>query len=154
FDVAMGAATRETWRIVPAERYAEMMRFTDFAARMMEQARQASIRGYLEVGRAGNDRRSVVRAVAEALIGGGSGLAAGQGAGEGPAPGYLVLACTVPAPAKVDAQLLEAVRREIETVPGVLHCGDLSRLIVLLPAGSSAEGTAAELVGRLCSLTG
>jgi hypothetical protein len=157
FDVAMTAATREIWRIAPAGLYPETVQFTQWAAGMMEQGRQVAVGSYLEAGRAGSDRRPVVRAVAEALIGGESGPAAAEAAGMRLAPSYLVLACAVPGLAKVDAPRLAAVRRDLESVPGALYCGDLSGLVVLLPAGESpreATGAAAELVGRLCSLTG
>jgi hypothetical protein len=157
FDVGMAAATREFWRIAPAGLYAETVQFTQWAAGMMEQGRQAATRGYLEASLAGSGRRPALRALAEALISGESALSAAEAAGERLAVSYLVLACAVPAPATVDAPRLAAFRRDLEAVPGALYCGDLSGLVVLLPAGASpqgARGKAADLVGRLGSLTG
>lgn len=157
FDVGIATAIREFWRIAPAARFVEMAQFTAWAARIAEQARQASIRAYLETGRVGSGPPSARRIVAEALISGESPTATAQAMGERLASSYLVLACTVSAPTEVNARRLAEIHRDIESVPGALHCGDLSRMVVLLPVESSlrqAEGVAEELVGGLCSLAG
>jgi PucR C-terminal helix-turn-helix domain/GGDEF-like domain len=155
FDVGAAEITRESWRIAPAERFAEMTQFTKRAALVLEQTRQAAIGGYLAA-RAGSDGQSMRRIVAEALIAGESAPAAAQAIGERLAPGYLVLACTVPDPAQVDAGQLAAIHRDIDGIPGALHCGNLSTLVILLPVEDSRplpEAAAAELAGRLRSLT-
>jgi hypothetical protein len=159
FDTGVAALTREWWRIAPTEHYAEMTRFTERLARMIDQTRQAAIRGYLEA-RAGSGGRSTRWAVAEELLGGEIATAAAMG--ERLAGGYLVLTCAVPqptvaGPAGAGAERTAAVHRHIEAIPGALHCGDLSSLVVLLPVEDEQrlpETAAAELVGELRSLTG
>jgi PucR C-terminal helix-turn-helix domain/GGDEF-like domain len=148
--------TRESWRIAPAESFAEMAQFTESLARLVEQGRQAAVRGYLEA-RAGSDSRSARRVAAEELIGGECTPGAVQALGVQLAPGYLVLACAVPDPAGIGAGQVAAIGRDIEGIPGALHCGDLSALVVLLPvedARQPPEATAAELARRLRSLAG
>ena len=155
FDVGIAALTRESWHIASAEHFAEMTEFTGRAAQMVEHSRQMAIHGYLETC-AGSSSRSARWVVAEALIGGETTAATGA-TGERLAPSYLVLACAVPDPARVDPGQVAAVHRYIESVPGALHYGDLSTLVVLLPAedpGRLPEAVAAELAGRLRSLTG
>jgi hypothetical protein len=156
FDVGTTAMTRECWRIAPAEHFAEMARFTEWAARMLEQGLQTAIGGYVET-RGEGDRRSVRQVVAEALIGGEPALAAAEALGERLAPSYVVLAAAVPDPAQVDAGRIATIKRDIESIPGALHCGDSPTIVVLLPvegARRQAEAAAAELAGRLCLLTG
>ena len=153
FDTGIAALTREWWRVAPAEHFAEMAQFTERLAGMINETRQAAVRGYLEA-RAGSGGRSVSWAVAEELIGGEVGTAAAMA--ERLAPGYLVLACTVPDPALADAGRTAAVRRHIEAIPGALHCGDLSSLVIMLPVEDSQrlpEAAAADLVSELRSLT-
>jgi hypothetical protein len=157
FDVGAAAITGESWRIAPAGHFAEMTQFTCSAARMLEQAQQTSVRAYLEADRTGSDTQPVRWALAEALIAGEPALAVAQAAGERLAPSYLVLACTAASPAQADALQGPSISKAIESVPGVLYCGDRSRLAVLFPVEASlrqAEAAAAELVGRLCALTG
>jgi hypothetical protein len=157
FDVGKAAIMGESWRIAPAGLFAEVTRFTSSAGRMLEQAQQASVRAYLEASRTGSDTRPVRWALAEALIAGEPALAAAQAARERLAPSYLVLACSTASPAQADALRRPAVGQAIESVPGTLYCGDLSRLVVLLPVEASlrrAEAVAAELVARLRALTG
>jgi hypothetical protein len=157
FDVGTTAITGESWRIAPAGHFAEMARFTGSAARMMEQARQTSIRGYLEASRTGNDPQPVRWVLAEVLIAGESALAAAQAAGERLAPGYLVMACATASLAPSGALRKPAISRAIEAIPGTLYCRSQSRLVVLFPVEASrqrAEAAAAGLAGRLCALAG
>jgi sugar diacid utilization regulator len=156
FDIGVTAMIRELWHVAPAEHFAEMSRMTGRAAPMVEQSRQAATRGYLEAltGSAGRSARWVV---AQALIRGESAPAAARALDEQLAPSYLVLACAVADPGHADARQMAAIERHIESLPGALHCGDLSTLIVLLPAEDSRrppEAAAAELASRLQSLTG
>jgi hypothetical protein len=156
FDVGITAITRECWRIAPAESFAEMAQFAELAARMQDQARQTAVRGYLETS-AGSGGRSARLVVAEALTGGEPALAAAQAIGERLAAGYLVLACAVADPARIGARQTAAIHRDIDGIPGALHCGDLFDLVVLLPVEGSqrpAEAAAADLAGRLRALTG
>jgi hypothetical protein len=153
FDTGIAALTREWWRIAPPEHFAEMAQFTERLARLIDQTRQAAIRGYLEA-RAGNNGRSARWAVAEELIGGE--LATAAAMGERLAPGYLVLACAVPDPALAGTVRTAAVHQHVEGIPGALHCGDLSSLVVMLPVEDGQrlpEAAAAELVSELRSLT-
>ena len=156
FDIGITAMTRELWHVATAEHFAEMSQVTGRAAPMLEQSRQAAVHGYLEA-RTGSVGRSARWVVAQALISGESAPAAARAMDEQLAPSYLVLACAVPDPGHVDARQMAAIDRHIESLPGVLHCGDLSTLIVLLPAEDSRlppERAAAELTSRLQSLTG
>lgn len=157
FDVGTTAITGESWRIVPAGHFTEMAQFTGSAARMMEQARQASIRAYLKAGPTGSEPRPVRRMLADALIAGESALAAAQAAGERLAPGYLVMACATVSPARSDAWQKPAIGRAIDSIPGALYCCHQSRLVVLLPVAASwqqAQATAAELAAGLGTLAG
>jgi hypothetical protein len=154
FDTGIAALTREWWRLAPAEHFAEMTHFTERLARMIDQTRQAAVRGYLEA-RSGISGRSARWSVAEELITGEAATAAAMG--ERLAPGYLVLACTVAEPALADAERAAAVYRHIEAISGALHFGNLSSLIILLPVEDGRrlpETAAAELVSELHSLTG
>ena len=156
FDIGTAVLTRESWRIASAEHFAEMAQFTERAARMLEQDRQAAIRGYLEA-LAGSDGLSMRRVMAEALISGECALATAQAIGERLAPGYLVLACAVPDPGQVGVGQVAAIHQDIDGIPGALHCGDLSSLMVLLPVQDTRQPpdeTATELASRLRSLTG
>lgn len=157
FDVGTAAITGESWRIAPAGHFAEMAQFTDAAARLMAQARQASVRAYLEAARTGSDPRPARQVLAEALIAGESAVAAAQAAGAELAPGYLVMACAVAPAARADAAGRAALAGAIETVPGALYCDDRSGLAVFLPVRVSrgqAEFVAADLAGRLGALAG
>jgi len=156
FDVGITAMTRESWHIAPAEGFADMAQFTESLARLVEQGRQAAVRGYMEA-RAGSDSRSASRVAAEELIGGECTPEAVQAIGVKLAPGYLVLACAVPDPAGIGAGQVAAIHRDIEGIPGALHCGDLSALVVLLPVEDARQppgATAAELASRLRTLAG
>jgi hypothetical protein len=151
FDVGIAALTREWWRIAPAEHYAEMTHFTERLARMVDQTRQAAIRGYLEAC-AGGGSQPARWVVAEALINGEPALAVKERL----APSYLVLACAVADPAQAGTGRMAAVRQYLEGIPGVLHFGDLSSLAVLLPVEDGQrlpEAAAAALVSELRSLT-
>lgn len=159
FDVGALAITRESWRIAPTQSFTDMAQFTDYVARMIEQARQTSIHAYIEACRAQSGPLAARRTVAEALILGESALAAVQATGERLASSYLVLAYALLTPA--DAPQPATVHQHIDRLPGVLHCGDLSKLIVLLPlefpteaSRRKAAATAAELADTLSTLTG
>jgi len=159
FDIGTAAITEESWRLAPAGHFAEMAQFTGAAARLMEQAQQASIRAYLEVGQAGRDPRPVRWVLAEAVIAGEPALAAAHAARERLAPGYLVMACAASPVAQADALHRPAVGKAVESVPGTLYCADRARLVVLLPVEApsrraQAAATAAELAERLRSVTG
>ena len=156
FDIGTSVLTRESWAIAPPEHFAEMAQFTERSARILDQGRQAAIGGYLEL-LAGNDSRPARRVMAEVLISGQSAPAPTQAIGERLAPSYLVLACAVPDPVQVGAGQIAAIHRDIDSIPGALHCGDLSALIVLLPAEDAQpppDATATELASRLRSLAG
>jgi PucR C-terminal helix-turn-helix domain len=159
FDVGITAITRQLWHIAPPEHFTEMVQFTERIAQVVKQGYQAAVRGYLEA-RAGSGTQTARRVVAEALISGES-AAAAFATGEPLAPGYLALACAVPDPARVSAAQLDAIDQYLDSVPGALYCGDLSALVILLPAGdgrrlpeASAETSAERLPGRLRSLSG
>jgi hypothetical protein len=155
FDTGTSAMVRESWRIVPSEYFTGMAQFTERVARMLKEARKTAVHGYLDT-RAESNSRSARRIAAEALIGGESAPAA-RVLGERLAPSYLVLACALPDSGKVDTGTVAAIYRDIESVPGALHSGDLSILVVLLPVEDSQplpEAAAAELAGRVRALTG
>jgi hypothetical protein len=150
FDIGIAALTREWWRVAPAEHYAEMTRFTERLARMVDQTRQTAIRGYLEAC-AGSGGQPTRWAAAEALMNGETASAVRERL----APSYLVLACAVADPAQADKGRMAAVRQHLESIPGALHFGDLSSLAVLLPVKDDprpAQTAAAELISELHSL--
>ena len=128
---------------------------------MVEQGYRSAVRGYLEA-RPRGGRRPALRVAAEALVSG-EPAAAALAATE-PLASYLVLACAVPDPAQLSAGQLDAIEECLGGIPGALYCGDLSCLVVLLPAGAPPaletrpetvpETLAAGLPGRLRSLSG
>jgi len=155
-EVGIVALMRESWRALPGDRFADMTQFTGQVALLAETGRQVALRGYLQT-RAEIEGRPEREILAEALISGECTPETAQAMGERLAPGYLVLAYAVTDPARVDARQVAAVHRAIDEVPGSLYCGDLSALVVLLPAGEAArppEETGAELAGRLPALAG
>lgn len=155
FDVGIAALTRQLWLIAPPEYFAEMTLLTGRISQMIEQGYQAAVSGYLEA-RAGAGGRAARRALAEALIRG-EAAAATQASGEPLAASYVVTACTVTDPATVSAEQVDQVEQYLEAIPGALYDGDLSALVILLPAGDSQplpEVTAASLHGQLGSVSG
>jgi PucR C-terminal helix-turn-helix domain/GGDEF-like domain len=155
-EVGIVAIMRESWRTVPADRFADMTQFTEQVARLAELGRQVALHGYLET-RAEADGRPEREILAEALISGECSPETVQALGERLAPSYLVLACAVPDPARVDSRQLAAIHRAIDDVPGSLHCGDPSALVILLPGDDAArppEEASAELFTRLRALAG
>ncbi len=156
FENGITAITSKSWQIAAPEHFAEMTRFTERMAGLAEQARQVFIHSYLEV-RAENGGHPARWVVADALAGGEPDIAAAWAVGERLAPGYLVLACAVAAPAALDTEQVASIYKRIEAIPGALHCGDLSALVILLPAEDDQrlpEATAAELAGHLRELAG
>jgi len=152
FDVGTAAITGAAWRIAPTGHFAEMVKFTDCLARMMEQAQEVAIRAYLE-----GDLRPTHRMLAEALIAGEPVTSVAAATGERLASNYLVMACMAAPPAQADALRSPAISRAIESIPGTLHCDDESKLVILFPWEASwreASSLAAELDVRLRALVG
>jgi hypothetical protein len=155
-DVGTVALMRESWRVIPADRVAEMAQFTEWVTQAVERGRRVALRGYLET-LAESGGRPVRQVVAEALVSGECTPEAAQAMGLRLAPEYLVMACAVPDPARVGAGQVAAIRAIIDNVPGALHCGDLSALVVLLPVEGSPrppDETGAELVAAMRALAG
>ncbi|TDD27555.1 PucR family transcriptional regulator [Actinomadura sp. KC06] len=152
WDLALAAAARTCWAIVPAGRFAEMAEFTARAARLADRAREACIRGYAEAPCEGTRSRPLRRLLAETLIDGAPAGVIADAADVRLAPAYLVLRCEAPAAA---ASHWERASELLETWDGVLYSGDLAGLAVLFPAGDPlrAEDLAGEFTARLASWT-
>lgn len=151
WDLALAAAARTCWTVAPPGHFAEMAELTAHAARLAIGAREACIQGYAEAPRAGGASRPLRRLLAETLIDGAPAGVIAEAAGVRLAPGYLVLLCEAPAS---DA-CWERASERLDGWDGVLYSGDLSGLIVLLPAADQlcAESRAAEFTASLVSWT-
>jgi PucR C-terminal helix-turn-helix domain len=151
FENGITAITRKSWQIAAPEHFAEMTRFTERMAELAEQARKVFIDSYLEVcaENGGQPNRWVM---ADALAAGEPDVAAAWAVGERLASGYLVLACAVAAPAALSAEQADAIYQRIEAIPGALHCGDLSALVILLPAEDAQRLPEAAAVGLASGL--
>ncbi|MEU8799829.1 helix-turn-helix domain-containing protein [Spirillospora sp. NPDC048819] len=153
WDLALAAAARSCWAVVPAGCFAEMAELTACAARLAGRAREGCIQGYAEAPSEGNRSRPLRRLLAETLIDGAPADVIADAAGVRLAPAYLVLLCE--APTLASAAHWERASERLEAWDGVLYSGDLSRLVVLFPAADPlrAEDRAAEFTAVLAGWT-